>query len=91
MAKGLDVYFWIMVFILCSYMSGLMLHNIDLAWNINNAPNCIDTNAFGVRQNKVTMYVNAFSGLLVIEILQILSLIMIIKKKKYLNISFTNN
>ena len=53
------------LFSLGSYLFGVALHNVDLAYNINNVPTCIDTSPFGNIQTKDQMYLSGLQGLII--------------------------
>jgi len=72
--------FYVLVFFTCTFLMGLMLHNIDLAFNMDS--NCIDINALGIIQDKTTMYVRSFTGIIILIIFQILSFVKILFTKE---------
>lgn len=54
----------VLMFLSGTFILVISLHSIDLAWNMSNAPQCIDTNFLGTVQNKTEMYLKGFQGII---------------------------
>lgn len=61
-------------------------HNIDLAWNMSNAPYCIDWNGF-VYQDKITLYLWGVKLILFSWLPFVLAIISVLRVKKKIKIS----
>jgi hypothetical protein len=58
----------------------MSFHNIDLS--VNSAYGVLDVNAWGYKQDKVTMYLNGLSGIIIAEIMQIGGILLLLSDKK---------
>lgn len=82
-------FFAVIIFIAATVAMWASFHNIDLAWNIGNAPQCMDYNGI-IWQSKDEMYLNGLNGVKASFMMFFLSFVILIiphpRVKKTLNL-----